>query len=98
MGALWISVTGLSAAADDPTNIVVKNFMFTPMNLTVKAGAKVTWTNMDDESHTVASDDRLFRSAALDSNESFSYKFEKPGTYHYTCTIHPRMVGTITVE
>jgi plastocyanin len=34
----------------------------------------------------------------LDSNDSFSYRFDKPGTYHYLCTIHPRMVGTIVVE
>ena len=27
-----------------------------------------------------------------------AYKFDKPGTYHYTCSIHPRMVGTIIVE
>jgi plastocyanin len=54
--------------------------------------------NKDDEPHTVASDEGLFRSSALDTDESFSYKFDKPGTYHYTCTIHPRMIGTITVE
>jgi plastocyanin len=40
----------------------------------------------------------LFRSGALDTNESFSFRFEKPGTYHYACSIHPRMVGTIIVE
>jgi plastocyanin len=27
-----------------------------------------------------------------------SNSFDKPGTYHYLCTIHPRMVGTIVVE
>ena len=100
MVAFWVSVPGPSyvVAASDPTNIVVKDYMFTPLKLTIKAGAKVTWTNMDDEPHTVASDEGLFRSAALDTNDSFSYRFDKPGTYHYTCTIHPRMVGTITVE
>jgi len=25
-------------------------------------------------------------------------KFDKPGTYHFTCSIHPRMVGTIVVQ
>jgi len=34
----------------------------------------------------------------MDTNESFSFKFDKPGTYHYTCSIHPRMVGTIVVQ
>jgi len=56
------------------------------------------WVNMDDEPHTVASDTGLFRSSGLDTNESFSYKFDKPGTYHIACSIHPRMVATIVVE
>ena len=99
---LAIAAPGLVAAGDEPNTIantiVVKSFMFNPMTLTVKAGTRVSWTNKDDEPHTVASDEGVFRSAALDTDESFSFKFDKPGTYHYTCTIHPRMIGTITVE
>jgi plastocyanin len=54
--------------------------------------------NLDDEPHTVASDTGLFRSGGLDTNETFSFKFDKPGTYHYTCSIHPKMVGTVLVQ
>ena len=86
------------AASPDPNTIVIKGFMFTPTNMTIKAGSKVTWTNQDEEPHTVSSDNGTFRSAALDTDESYSFKFDKPGTYHYVCTIHPRMIGTITVE
>ena len=86
------------AETPDPNRIVVKDFMFTPNTLTVKAGASVTWANLDDEPHTVVSDAGLFRSGAMDTNESFSFKFDKPGTYHFTCSIHPRMVGTIVVQ
>jgi plastocyanin len=82
----------------DPTKIVVKDFMFMPTPLTVKAGSTVTWTNMDDEPHTVVSDTGVFKSGGMDTNESFSFKFDKPGTYHFTCSIHPRMVGTIVVQ
>jgi plastocyanin len=98
--ALCLTMAGPSpvTAADDPNTIVVKSFMFAPMTIKVKAGTKITWMNKDEEPHTVASDDGMFRSAALDTDESFSFKFDKPGTYHYTCTIHPRMIGTITVE
>lgn len=87
-----------SAETPDPNRIVVKDFMFMPNSLTVKAGSTVTWANMDDEPHTVVSNTGLFRSAAMDTNESFSFKFEQPGTYHFTCSIHPRMVGTIVVQ
>jgi plastocyanin len=96
---LWMAA--LSAPAADAPNanrIVVKDFMFTPNSLTIKAGSSVTWSNQDDEPHTVVSDAGLFRSGAMDTNESFSFKFDKPGTYHFTCSIHPRMVGTIVVQ
>ncbi|MGO9934485.1 MAG: cupredoxin domain-containing protein [Steroidobacteraceae bacterium] len=92
--------SSIAAAAEtaDPPKIVVKDFMFTPMSLTVKAGSTVTWVNMDDEPHTVVSNTQLFRSGALDTKETFSFKFPEPGTYHFTCSIHPRMVGTIVVQ
>jgi plastocyanin len=79
-------------------SISAQNFMFSPATITVKAGATVTWVNHDEEPHTIFNDAGLFRSSALDTNESFSYTFDKPGTYHYVCTIHPRMTGTIIVE
>ena len=87
-----------AAMSAEPAQIEVKDFMFAPTTLTVSAGAQVTWVNKDDEPHTVVSDAGLFRSGALDTDERFSFKFDKPGTYHFTCSIHPRMVGTIIVK
>jgi plastocyanin len=100
VAALWSVAPSRPASAvpPDTTQIVIKDFMFTPNSLTVKAGSTVTWVNMDDEPHSVVSDTGLFRSGAVDTNERFSFKFDKPGTYHFTCAIHPRMVGTITVQ
>jgi plastocyanin len=98
--ALWIATATLApgAEADPAGRVVIKDFMFAPAALTVKAGSVVRWTNQDNEPHTVASDAGVFRSGALDTNDSFSFKFDKPGTYHFLCSIHPYMVGTITVE
>lgn len=86
------------AAGSAPGVVIARDFMFAPLTVTIPAGTTVTWTNRDDEPHTVVSDTGLFRSGALDTNESFSFRFEKPGTYHYACSIHPRMVGTIVVQ
>jgi plastocyanin len=97
MAAAMAAIWAVSEAAA-PNNIEVKDFMFMPTTLTVNAGAEVSWVNKDDEPHTVVSDTGLFRSGALDTDESFSFKFDKPGTYHFTCSIHPRMVGTIIVK
>jgi plastocyanin len=95
-------MSGAQADAPAPASatirISVKEFMFAPMSLTVKAGATVTWTNLDEEPHSILSESGLFRSAALDTNDSFSYTFGTPGTYRYLCTLHPRMRGTIVVE
>jgi plastocyanin len=87
-----------SASAATEPKVLIKDFMYMPMSLTVKAGTTVTWVNMDDEPHNVISDAGLFRSGGFDTNDTFSYKFDKPGTYHITCSIHPRMVATIMVE
>jgi plastocyanin len=84
------------AAAD--SSIAIRNFMFEPMSLEVAAGTKVTWKNFDGEPHTIHSIDDAFRSGALDRNDTFSFQFDKPGTYRYVCSIHPQMVATIVVK
>src|SRR4029077_6520140 len=94
--ALLLALAAGPACADE--TVTIKNFDFAPMALTVSAGATVTWRNDDEEPHTVVSQDGLFRSAAIDGGERFSFKFEKPGTYKYVCTIHPRMGATIVVK
>jgi plastocyanin len=97
LAAAEVYVPSIAETADS-TKIVAKDFMFNPSPLTIKAGSTVTWTNMDDEPHTVVSDTGLFKSGGMDTNESFSFKFDRPGTYHFTCSIHPRMVGTVVVQ
>jgi plastocyanin len=87
-----------SSASTVASQVVIKDFMFTPTSLPVTAGSTVTWMNKDEEPHTVISDTGMFHSAAMDTNESFSFKFDKAGTYHFTCSIHPRMIGTIVVS
>ena len=86
-----------SARADD-TMVVMKNFDFAPMDITVTPGTVVTWKNLDGEPHTIASADGLFRSPALDQNDTYQFKFDKPGVYKYICSIHPKMRATVTVK
>jgi plastocyanin len=93
-----LPAAGASAAEAQSNSVVMKNFDFSPMSLTIKAGSSVTWKNLDGEPHTVTSVDGLFRSGALDQNDSFTFKFDKPGTYKYVCSIHPRMMAAIIVK
>ena len=94
------AVTAPPDFAATPATVKIINFAFSPANLTVAAGTMVTWTNTDDEPHTIASAtaDKPFMSAGLDTNDSFAVTFDKPGTYTYFCSIHPQMTGTITVK
>ena len=88
-----------SVAQAQETNVVaVKNFAFSPMSLTVKAGSTVTWKNLDAEPHTVVDDAGLFHSSALDQNDTYKFRFDKPGVYQIFCGIHPHMKATITVQ
>ena len=78
--------------------VKIDNFSFGPTTLTVPVGTTVTWTNRDDIPHTVVSDDKVFKSKVLDTDEKFSYTFTKPGTYGYFCSIHPKMTGKVVVQ
>lgn len=80
--------------------VTIDDFAFGPAALTVQRGTTVTWTNKDDEPHTVVNDASrpLWKSSALDTDDSFSFTFTEPGTYKYFCSIHPRMQGTVVVE
>jgi plastocyanin len=80
--------------------VKIDNFSFGPVTLTVPVGATVTWTNRDDIPHTVVSTDdpKTFKSKVLDTDEKFSFTFNKPGTYSYFCSIHPKMTGKVIVQ
>jgi plastocyanin len=67
------------------------------MFLTIKAGAVVTWTNTDDEVRIVRSNCGPSRSV-VETDESLTLTFDKPGTYQCTCSLHPRIIVTIVVE
>ncbi len=72
--------------------------VFRRPTLTVPVGTTVRWTNADDIPHTIVSDDKMFKSKALDTDEQFTYTFTKPGTYGYFCGLHPKMTAKIVVQ
>ncbi len=84
--------------AVNPAVIVIRNFEFSPAVLTVAPGVTVTWVNEDESPHTVAEQAKVFRSAALDTGDRFTYTFAQPGEFAYYCTLHPMMVGKILVK
>jgi len=88
------------AAAPAANEVTIDDSAFRPAEITVPRGTKVTWVNKDYDPHTVvdSTDAKLFKSPALDTDESFSFTFNEAGTFKYFCTIHPRMQGTVVVQ
>ena len=94
------SASATSADAPPPsggTSVSISDFKFNPVTLTVKAGSTVTWTNQDEEPHTIAAKDGSFHSPGMDTHGSYSFTFNTPGSYDYVCSIHPFMTGTVVV-
>jgi len=89
-----------STVENSTSNAVsIKDFAFAPSTTTVKAGTTVTWTNQDQDPHTVTSTGSggPLRSPTLQQGQSYRYTFNTPGHYDYLCTIHPFMTATVTV-
>ena len=103
LGALAACVSDRPAATgpEPPVSgdaVSIKNFAYVPPSLSVASGTTVTWTNTDQEQHTVSSDDgHTFASSAFGPGQTFQFTAGAPGTYPYTCRIHPFMHGTLTV-
>ncbi len=91
--------TGGSTSAPSGTEakVQISGFAFNPTPLEIKAGTTVTWQNEDSAAHTVVADDGSFSSNSLNQGDSFSFTFEKAGSFPYHCGIHTSMKGTITV-
>lgn len=88
-----------AVAAQDAANVItIDNFSFTPPELTVAVGTTVKWVNHDDIPHTVVNKDKVFRSKALDTDDSFSFTLASAGTFDYFCGLHPHMVGKVIVK
>ena len=80
-----------------PDAVDITNFAFAPLTLTVPLGATVTWTNRDEEPHTVVAGDGTFHSPGMGTGGTYSFTFTNVGSYDYVCSIHPFMHGTVVV-
>ncbi|MBI2855119.1 MAG: cupredoxin family copper-binding protein [Chloroflexi bacterium] len=96
------STSGQGQTSQDTTTavlgqgqVIIKEFAFSPAQLTVRVGDTVTWTNGDSVSHTATGDG--WNSGNLSNGQKYSKRFDTTGTYDYLCQIHPAMKGGIIV-
>lgn len=78
--------------------VLLDQMAFTPDVITIKAGTEVKWRNNESSVHTVTADDGSFSSGPLEQDGEFKRQFTKPGTYSYTCEMHPFMTGKVVVQ
>jgi plastocyanin len=84
--------------AGEQEAIKIDNFTFSPKPLRIKPGDEVTWVNRDDIPHSIVLSDLQVHSHPLDTDGTFTYRFEKPGVYNYLCGLHPFMKGQVVVS
>ena len=92
--------TTATATDAQKVSVEIKDHAYNPSNLTVKVGTTVTWTNQDSVRHDVQAKNPSAdapSSELLAKGESYSFTFNKAGTYDYFCTPHPFMQGKVTV-
>ena len=76
---------------------MAKSYRFDPKTIEIEAGDTVTWTNVDNFTHTVQVDGQ--EDHKVERGESVSISFDTPGTYHYVCTLHRKdMDGEVIVK
>jgi|ERR1700683_2197006 len=102
MPSMSMGSSPASSSSSSPTaasSVKIQNYAFSPAAVTVKKGASVTWTNEDSVGHTVTESDGQAgpSSSTLNQGQSYSFTFNTAGTFHYKCSIHPYMTGTVIV-
>jgi len=97
LALVLVSQPGPENPAPKTVNVLIKDFAFVPAVLNVSVGETVTWTNEDEDPHSVVANDKSFRSRALDTGDKDSFVFKKPGEYGYYCSLHPHMTAKIIV-
>ena len=85
--------------------VKIKDFVFDPEEIKIKAGTTIKWVNEDSSPHLVASDPHPthtdlpgLQSNMLSQGDEYKFTFIKQGTFGYHCHLHPSIKGTITVE
>ncbi|WP_428325944.1 cupredoxin domain-containing protein [Nitrosopumilus sp.] len=79
------------------------NSCYIPASLNIESSQVVLWDNKDSSAHTVTSgtpdegSSGIFDSGVVAAGKKFSFKFEENGNFDYYCTLHPWMIGSVTV-
>jgi len=72
---------------------------FSPNPGTIRVGQRVAWLNADSVAHTATANGGSFNTGILaPGSTSAAITITAAGSFGYHCTLHPEMVGTLTVN
>lgn len=78
--------------------VAIKDFAFSPAQITAKVGDVVAFSNGDTTAHTATLDDGACTTGNIGAGTTGALVFTAAGTYPFHCAIHSSMKGTITVS
>lgn len=87
----------LPVASTAGAQISIANFAFSPAEIRITRGTRVTWTNDDGAPHGISHKDGTPDSDLLLPGASASRVYDEAGTYGYVCSVHPFMTGQVVV-
>jgi len=100
------------STSHEAATVEMQTHLFSPREVTIRAGESVTWKNASNEVHTVTADPlkgsnpdsvvlppgaKAFHSGEIRPGKSWRQTFTATGTYRYVCTLHERDGMTGTV-
>ena len=106
-GARWVWAAALLGSAGVETTVAgstsshtvtIENMQFNPPQLSVRRGDRIVWVNKDMFPHTATAENKSFDSGSIAAGSSWSLVADKAGKFGYSCTFHPTMKGTLTVQ
>lgn len=94
-----LALVSFLALAEETVEVSIEQYTFTPQQVNISVGDSVKWVNREKRtSHSiilpivgVPESERFF------PDESWTYRFERPGRYDYHCGPHPEMKGQVIV-
>jgi plastocyanin len=97
LAVLLVPAAGRGAPAATKT-VTIKATAFSPTSVTIKSGDRITWKNSDSKTHQVVSDGGVFASPILGAGKSYSYTFNKTGTFRYHDGLYPSHKAKVVVQ
>lgn len=91
------SSAAVATVRSGQVTVAITNYAFSPGNLTVRAGTRVTFTNHDATAHTATASRGGFNTGTIAPGHSRTIDLRRPGRYPYHCLFHAFMTGTLTV-